>query len=531
MSSSQEVGQIFGEGTGPATALLRSPTVFIAAIGLWGVNIWIFQSWGIDYKHVLLLDIVGSAGEEMSDEGDEVDEEEVEDGNSSLVASIGSGLKKESGKKTSDGSTGVVRTAAGIAAGVDQSASSDSLSSMLSNKSTGVTFDNDRSITSTKLMSFSIFLFVLLQITEFVWLNLLQSDTIGAIFAFYGFAGMAIALPFKSTRWIRLSTGIVLKRIWDLIVPRCYCLRGSNLSNIIKPVPFLDVFFADAMCSMSKVFFDLAMLWHLASHYPEAVPSSVHSIIIPSFFASIPYLIRARQCIVMHTVGKFANDPKRSQHILNAIKYSTSLFPICLSAYQKTLSSSEDADMLEKVLIVLLIVNSFYSFAWDVIMDWGMLENPTSVIEEHCMSKSDLIGRPQVGCEKGCLRSKLRFGPAISAVIIVIDGILRFTWILRFYENELFVGKDEFILCTALVEVVRRAIWNVLRVEWELIKQKKKAGNARINQFNDEIDSLTKANGMSNGGGIALVPVRRSTSRGSLSSSRGGSLSGSRSSL
>ena len=77
----------------------------------------------------------------------------------------------------------------------------------------------------------------------------------------------------------------------------------------------------------------------------------------------------------------------------------------------------------------------------------------------------------------------------------------------------------------------RRAIWNVLRVEWELIKQKKKAGNARINQFNDEIDSLTKANVMSNGGGIALVPVRRSTSRGSLSSSRGGSLSGSRSSL
>ena len=90
---------------------------------------------------MLLLDIVGSAGEEMSDE---VEDEEVEDGNSSLVASIGSGLKKESGKKTSNGSTVVVPIAAGIAAGVDQSASSNSLSSMISNKSTGVTFDNDR---------------------------------------------------------------------------------------------------------------------------------------------------------------------------------------------------------------------------------------------------------------------------------------------------------------------------------------------------------------------------------------------------
>ena len=99
MSSSQEVGQIFGEGTGPAISLLCSPTVFISVIGLWGVSIWTFQTWGIAYKHVLLLDIVGSAGEEIGNEEDEVDEEMVEDGNSSLVASIGSGLKKESGKK------------------------------------------------------------------------------------------------------------------------------------------------------------------------------------------------------------------------------------------------------------------------------------------------------------------------------------------------------------------------------------------------------------------------------------------------
>ena len=45
------------------------------------------------------------------------------------------------------------------------------------------------------------------------------------------------------------------------------------------------------------------MLWHLAWHYPEPVPTELHSIVIPSVAASLPYLIRARQCLVMYTIG------------------------------------------------------------------------------------------------------------------------------------------------------------------------------------------------------------------------------------
>lgn len=57
MSSGQEVGAIFGDGTGPATALLRSPTVIIASIALWGMNVCLFRLFGIDYAYVLLLDV------------------------------------------------------------------------------------------------------------------------------------------------------------------------------------------------------------------------------------------------------------------------------------------------------------------------------------------------------------------------------------------------------------------------------------------------------------------------------------------
>jgi len=53
-----------------------------------------------------------------------------------------------------------------------------------------------------------------------------------------------------------------------------------------------------------KVFFDLGMLWHLMSHFPNPIEPSLHAILIPSFFAALPYLIRARQCLVMLNVGK-----------------------------------------------------------------------------------------------------------------------------------------------------------------------------------------------------------------------------------
>jgi hypothetical protein len=58
----------------------------------------------------------------------------------------------------------------------------------------------------------------------------------------------------------------------------------------------------------------------------------------------------------------------------------------------------------------------------------------------------------------------------MSAIILVADSVLRFSWMLRFYHN-LFPSGDSFVLCTQFLEVFRRAIWNLLRVEWENFKQ------------------------------------------------------------
>lgn len=58
MSSTQEVGEIFGQGRGPAHAMLRSPTVLIASVGLWGMNVFFYRLFGIHYIKVFKRDLL-----------------------------------------------------------------------------------------------------------------------------------------------------------------------------------------------------------------------------------------------------------------------------------------------------------------------------------------------------------------------------------------------------------------------------------------------------------------------------------------
>lgn len=272
MSSTQEVGEIFGEGSGPAHAMLRSPTVLIASMGLWGLNILAFRVFGINYIKVLNYDLKKLKDEEKY--GKEDDDEFPP-------------AERKLSRKSSEGSATSLN---GDEEEVDHSHHGEVGGPM-----------ND-AVTWNRLVTFSVSLLFLLHYTTHIWMDILGGGFIGAIFSFYGSVMTVILLPIPSLQWLRKSFVIVFQRTFELINPRCHCLSVD--SNAPRPIPFVDVYFADAMCSLSKVFFDMGMLLHMASHYPEPVPPSMHNILIPSACAAIPYVIRARQCLVMHTVGK-----------------------------------------------------------------------------------------------------------------------------------------------------------------------------------------------------------------------------------
>ncbi|KAL3769048.1 hypothetical protein ACHAWU_008740 [Discostella pseudostelligera] len=437
MSSSHEVGEIFGDGKGPATALLRSPTVIIVAVGLWGMNVYLFRLFGIDYAHVLTLDLMKEKeANNRKDEDDESDKDESDGNDTGSTGNDGS-LEKRHGHAPSQSQSHT-----------QQQHHNHDKSSIAA---------TEYAVTSGKLIGFSLSLLVLLHLSSVMWIDVYGGSTIGAIFAFYTAVVIGIALPLPSTAWIRTACATVSHRTLELLNPRCFCFQ----SGVPRAVPFIDVFFADILCSLSKVFFDWGMLWHLAWHYPQPVPMEIDTIAIPSIAASLPYLIRARQCIIMHSIGRIKNDPSRYLHMLNAIKYSTSLWPLIVSAYQKVVTTDEEKARLETLLIVLFAINSTYSLAWDIIMDWGMMQNPLVMVPESCAGGiggggGNTPSKPvSESCAHSVLRPRLRFGASTSVAIVFIDTVLRYSWMLRFYEKDLFPNTDVYILCTQFLEALR----------------------------------------------------------------------------
>lgn len=141
--------------------------------------------------------------------------------------------------------------------------------------------------------------------------------------------------------------------------------------------------------------------------------------------------------------------------MLNAIKYATSIFPLCLSAYQATVNP-ETAEKWEMVLLVLLTINALYALAWDIIMDWGMMKNPTAVmVHAPCVGGIPPETLQTKSCGHALMRPRLRFGLMASAIILLTDALLRFSWTLRFVQHGLFPNKDSFVLATQFLEVFR----------------------------------------------------------------------------
>eukprot|EP00588_Corethron_pennatum_P000288 CAMPEP_0194300912 /NCGR_PEP_ID=MMETSP0169-20130528/61520_1 /TAXON_ID=218684 /ORGANISM="Corethron pennatum, Strain L29A3" /LENGTH=460 /DNA_ID=CAMNT_0039051135 /DNA_START=5 /DNA_END=1391 /DNA_ORIENTATION=- len=442
MSSGQEVGSIFS-----ADALLRSPAVLAATVALWGMNVHLFRRFGIDYASVIM---------------------ETEEGH------MDGGPPDTGGKAPIEKNPGAMVASASIEMTVSAP------TPPVAPKSPGAPLPAPpppspavATLSSRFFFRLAAFLALLLLSAEYLWMRTLRGSSLGAIMLFYGAAASLVI----QNEDARTCLGVAYTRLAMLLRPRCGRSSGS------VHVAFADVFFADAMCSLSKVFFDWGMIWTMAFYYPEPPPETLKAIFLPSLAASLPYLIRARQCVLCWAEGKLKNDPARYLHLLNALKYSTSLFPLCISAYQKTMTSSEDDQFkVERILVIFLAINAGYSFAWDVVMDWGMAQNPIS-----CATTG---GEGASFLERSCMRPRLRFGAVASLAILVADAFLRGSWMLRFYDKYMFSNVDTYVLTTQFLEIFRRAIWNLLRVDWEMVKQiKKRKGKAdAVHGDSDEDD-------------------------------------------
>lgn len=243
-------------------------------------------------------------------------------------------------------------------------------------------------------------------------------------------------------------------------------LFGQVLAVLCTPFSestFLRSFIADIFCSMPKIFTDLQYtvciyatgLWaasptvsqeldigHLHA-YGTCGAGSRYYFGLQLLLAFLPYYLR-----LMQAFRAFV-DTRQRKHLFNMLKYFASLVVTSLATARSLSKRGDPAQgaMLEFAWLVSGTLATLYSWYWDVFMDWG-------------------LGNWK--CANLFLRDQLYFPPVHYYWAILLDGVMRLGWIIYISPGQVFV-QQHVILLLGCVELVRRFMWAIFRVEWEHI--------------------------------------------------------------
>jgi len=237
---------------------------------------------------------------------------------------------------------------------------------------------------------------------------------------------------------------------------------------------FADILLADALTSYAKVLGDIAVVvcmyfrGYSATH-PIPDRSCGGTFLVPCVIA-IPYLCRLRQCITEYRRGISKGLPSRECrcHLLNAAKYASAFPVIILGAMERNYLATQvelfSKDGLAKSWYVAVMVNTLFSFYWDVTRDWDLTL---------LTSRRNGAGEYPWG-----LRKNRHFvAPEFYYVAIVVDFALRCAWSVKLSLHLDFLNEMEGgIFVLELLEVCRRWVWVFFRVEREFVVGKEAVG-------------------------------------------------------
>ena len=225
---------------------------------------------------------------------------------------------------------------------------------------------------------------------------------------------------------------------------RIYTMRlfGECIASILIPIEFKHIWFMDQLTSLIGPLRDVEYTLCYYSYYVnpfqtrELFCSNARTIYL--IIAIFPNLFRCLQ------VGRqMIDNGKICPYIFNIGKYTFNII-VATFSFLSTFHPN---------YIILWIISAFisgcYSSYWDIKMDFGYFEK---------------------GSKNWPLRDQLKFkNKKLCLAAIPIDIILRFLWMLSIsHEIMSQIIKPEFLaLILYTLEMIRRAQWNFIRVEFE----------------------------------------------------------------
>ncbi|KAI3464989.1 hypothetical protein Pfo_021652 [Paulownia fortunei] len=280
------------------------------------------------------------------------------------------------------------------------------------------------------------------------------------------YAAVAMILIFPFDIFFLSSRYFLLRTIWRIVFP-------------LQAITFADFFLADIFTSMSKVFSDLersvCRMVHrqvatIAWFEADSVCGS-HSVAIPVVLV-LPYIFRFFQCLRQY------KDTREKTALLNALKYSTAVPVIFLSALKYHVFPDKWTNVYRPLWLLSSVLNSLYSFYWDITRDWDL----------SCFTRIFKFSKPHI-------LSHLLYGRKwVYLWVIVSNLILRCTWTYKLSAHLRHNYLTVFTI-TAL-EMLRRFQWVFFRVENEWNKMNSKS-NIQLSMIDmpKEEEKLLSSNG------------------------------------
>jgi hypothetical protein len=111
-------------------------------------------------------------------------------------------------------------------------------------------------------------------------------------------------------------------------------------------------------------------------------------------------------------------------------------------------------------------INSLMSYAWDIVMDWGIISYNRPLGTFVC-------------------RKRNFFASNLLLMTAFLNFFLRFAWASNRLPIFHAMHPSHLILLIEGAELFRRALWNIFRVEWEVmvIEEREKLEEVKIAEF------------------------------------------------
>ncbi|KAJ2684438.1 Xenotropic and polytropic retrovirus receptor 1, partial [Coemansia spiralis] len=266
-----------------------------------------------------------------------------------------------------------------------------------------------------------------------IWVNFavhIDHESYICVYVLLGVLLGVLFLPLKAVYW----------------TSRWWLIRslGRLLCSGLFHVEFRDFFLGDELCSLSYTLSTMLLLGCAGSNGwsdLDAVCNTTHWWSNAALLM-LPNMLRLLQCI-----RRYLDSGDAFPHLANGAKYSSTIITVWLATSNQILGGSS----WMPVWVASAIINSCFTSLWDLLKDWGLFEADSKY---------------------RFLRSELKLSRVwIYYAAMVLDVTLRFVWIMQisptFFSFGHSVHRTTLSFIAALLEVVRRAIWNYFRVENE----------------------------------------------------------------